>query len=329
MANVIAIIGVSRRPSGTAAIGAIGATGAIGPIATIGTIEELWRDLAGASGPLLGDPEGAARLFRDCAADVLQGVAYADRTGMFLNGAGGAGGSGDDPAAAVAGQLGLHGPAVTVHGPALAAVERACQSLLAAECDLALAGEAMAALPGMAALTALTALTGMVALKRLPAALAAGDPILAVIDGSAVQALAPPPPPVPQVRRDQAEIGAPTAPRERPALANPYRPPLNPLEAAIARVWQDELGIDQVGVDDNFFELGGTSIAGVKIIALLKEWLHQTIPTVSLYEGPTVRALAQVLLHSGPVKEYDAMRERGERRRRKLQRLQGLARAEE
>jgi len=285
VANVIAIIGLAGRCSGEA------------------TVEDLWRDLAGGSGPL---PQGSDRLFREGAADVLQGLAYGDRTGLFLRGA-----EGDDPAAAVAGPLGLRGPAVTVHGPALAAVERACQSLLSTECDLALAGEAPVRGDG----------TAVVALKRLPAALADGDSILAVIHGAAVHALAPPPPAVPQVRRDPAETGEPRPLHERPALANPYTPPANPLEAALAGVWQEELGIAQVGVDDNFFELGGTSIAGVKIIALLKEWLHQDIPTVSLYEGPTVSALAKVLLHSGPPKGYDAVRERGERRRRKLQRL--------
>jgi phthiocerol/phenolphthiocerol synthesis type-I polyketide synthase E len=135
---------------------------------------------------------------------------------------------------------------------------------------------------------------------------------------------------VPRAPQDVVTAAGPaTPPRERPALASPYSPPANPLEAAIAGIWQEQLGIAEVGVDDNFFELGGTSIAGVKIIALLKDWLHQSIPTVRLYEGPTVRALAQVLLHSGPAQGYDLVRERGERRRRKLQRLQGLAPAEE
>jgi hypothetical protein len=308
VANVLAVVGLVGRFSGEA------------------TLEDLWRDLGGDPGPPPGGPDGpggSLGLFLDCAAEVLQGVAWVERTGLFLRGTPGTPGTdADGLAAAVAGHLGLRGPAVTVHGPALAAVERACQGLLAAECDLALAGEAPVRGDGAA----------VVALKRLPAALADGDSILAVIHGSAVHALAPPPPPVPQVRRDPADpagTGAPAPLHERPPVANPYTPPANPLEAAIAGVWQEELGMAQVGVEDNFFELGGTSIAGVKIIALLKEWLHQDIPTVSLYEGPTVRALAQVLLHSGAPKGYDTVRERGERRRRKLQRLQGLARAEE
>jgi acyl carrier protein len=124
--------------------------------------------------------------------------------------------------------------------------------------------------------------------------------------------------PVP-VPRDPAET-EPGPVRERPVLANVYTSPGNRLEAAIASVWQEQLGIDRIGVDDNFFELGGTSVIGTRIIGLLKDWLHQDIPAVSLYEGPTVSALTKVLLHSGPSKGYDAVRERGERRRRKLQR---------
>src|SRR5436305_10915112 len=118
VANVTAIIGLAGGLAGAPYGGA--------------AIEDLWRDLDGAPG---SPPAGAERLFLDRAGDALQGVPYADRTGVFLPGA-----EGEDPAATVAASLGLHGPAATVHGPALAAVERACQSLLAAECDLALAG---------------------------------------------------------------------------------------------------------------------------------------------------------------------------------------------
>jgi acyl carrier protein len=299
VANVAAIIGLSGRFPGEP------------------TIENLWRHLCDEGAATAGSPPepwiSRTRLFADCATEAIGNAAYANRldagrTGFFAGGA-----EGDSLAADVAGELGLHGPAVTVQppltSPALAAVERACQSLGFGECDLALAAEEAVRGEGM----------GVVVLRRLPDALADGDRILAVVRGSAVQTLAPAPPAVPRA-------GTPAGPkpaRERPALGNSYAPPTNRLEAAIASVWQEELGVDRVGIDDNFFELGGTSIAGVQIIALLKDWLHQDIPTVSLYEGPTVGALAKVLLHSGPPKGYDSVRERGERRRRKLQRLAG------
>jgi acyl carrier protein len=292
------------------------------------TIETLWRALCGAGGPLA---EGSGRapwmsrmqLFLDCATEAIENAAYATRiaagrTGLFLHTE--EDNEGDGVAVDVASELGLSGPAITVsEGATLAAVETACRSLGAGECGLALAGGS--AVQGEA--------VGVVVLKRLPQALADGDRILAAICGSAVGTLVPPPPSVPRAGHDPAEAaGEPGPPRERPELASAYAPPANRLEAAIATVWQQQLGIDRVGVDDNFFALGGTSIAGVKIIALLKDWLLQDIPILSLYEGPTVSALARVLLQTGPAKSYDSICERGERCRRKLQRLRQAARQE-
>jgi acyl carrier protein len=294
VANVTAIIGLAGQASDAP------------------TVEALWHDLSRGTGPAAGSSRepwiSRARLFVECATEAVHDAGYAtridaDRTGLFTSG-----GEGDGLAADVAGELGLCGPAVTVPSPALAAIDRACQSLRSGECDLALAGEVPAQSEG----------AWVVVLKRLPHAVADGDRILAVIRGSVLE---PPPAPVPQAGRAPAETaGEPGPVRRRPGLANAYTSPVNHLEAAIASLWQEQLGIDRVGIDDNFFELGGTSILGVQIIAVLKEWLYQEIPAVSLYEGPTVSALARVLLHSGPPKSYDAVQERGERRRRKLQR---------
>lgn len=294
MANVTAIIGLAGRFPGEP------------------TAKAFWRHLSRSSDgaePASGEsaPEpwmSRARLLHDAATQAAAATALdPDRTGLFAGSD-----EGDTLAADVAGEMGLRGPVVTVSttSHALAAVERACESLGSGECDLALAAEAPAG----------GGLVGVLALKRLPQAVADGDSLLGLIRAGELE---PSPAPLPQAGRDLGE--APEPVRERPALANAYMPPANPLEAAIAGVWQEQLGVDRVGVDDNFFELGGTSILGVRIIAVLKDWLHQDIPTVSLYEGPTVSALSKVLLQGGRSKGYDAVRERGERRRRKLQRL--------
>jgi acyl carrier protein len=282
------------------------------------TLAGFWQHLTAGTGPSEpAEPAGTAgggsaaepwvsrtRLFCDAATEATRATTLdTERTGLFVVDLGG------ELASDVAAEMGLSGPVVTVSNPLLTAIERAGDSLGAGECDLALVGEV--AIGGGVA--------GVLALKRLPRALADGDTILALIQGSALE---PAPAPRPHAMPETSDAGeTPETARERPALAEAFTPPANPLEAAIAGVWQEQLGLDRVGVDDNFFELGGTSIAGVKIIAILKDWLHQDIPTVSLYEGPTVSALAKVLLESGRAKAYDAVRERGERRRRKLQRL--------
>ncbi len=104
----------------------------------------------------------------------------------------------------------------------------------------------------------------------------------------------------------------------RPRLPNPYIAPRNEIEQAIAELWQETLGLQQVGIHDNFFELGGNSLSGITLIGRLKERFRVHIPTVSLYEGPTVSALAK-LIDQDETEEmtYDHRRSRGERRREK------------
>ncbi len=79
----------------------------------------------------------------------------------------------------------------------------------------------------------------------------------------------------------------------RPALATAFVPAQTDLERDIAAVWQDILGVEPVGVHDNFFELGGNSLAGLRLVQRLRERLGAGLSEVSLYEAPTVGALAR------------------------------------
>ncbi|MFN6570005.1 beta-ketoacyl synthase N-terminal-like domain-containing protein [Dendronalium sp. ChiSLP03b] len=81
----------------------------------------------------------------------------------------------------------------------------------------------------------------------------------------------------------------------RPNLATPYIAPSNELEQEIANVWQKVFGFEKIGIDDNFFDLGGDSLLAVQVTADLKKLLNKEIPVVSLYEGLTIRSLAELL----------------------------------
>ncbi|MBW3571261.1 MAG: amino acid adenylation domain-containing protein [Gemmatimonadetes bacterium] len=67
------------------------------------------------------------------------------------------------------------------------------------------------------------------------------------------------------------------------------------LEARIAAVWQDVLGVDRVGAHDDFFDLGGQSILATRLVARLQGELGIQVPIGMLMQAPTVEALARAV----------------------------------
>ena len=53
-----------------------------------------------------------------------------------------------------------------------------------------------------------------------------------------------------------------------------------------------------MGVHDNFFELGGSSLLGLQVVHQLRRALRLAVPLTVVYEGPTVRTLAQLVRES-------------------------------
>ncbi len=81
----------------------------------------------------------------------------------------------------------------------------------------------------------------------------------------------------------------------RPSLDTPYMQPQTRLEQKIATVWQEVLGLEKVGLHDNFFDLGGYSLLMVRAQNGLRNTLTQDVPIVTLFQYPTVSALADHL----------------------------------
>ncbi|MCS0634587.1 amino acid adenylation domain-containing protein [Streptomyces sp. LP05-1] len=80
-----------------------------------------------------------------------------------------------------------------------------------------------------------------------------------------------------------------------PVAAAPVRRehtgPRNAAEAALAAVWSEVLGADQVGVDDDYFALGGDSILMLRVRALAERRGYR-FDLSDLVRNPTVAALA-------------------------------------
>ncbi len=95
--------------------------------------------------------------------------------------------------------------------------------------------------------------------------------------------------------QEQARAMANRTGHARPSLATAFVAPRNQFEQNVAAVWQQVLGIEQIGVYDSFFDLGGHSL----LITQLTNKLHRTyqveLSIRSLFDNPTVAGMAQVI----------------------------------
>jgi amino acid adenylation domain-containing protein len=71
--------------------------------------------------------------------------------------------------------------------------------------------------------------------------------------------------------------------------------PSHEKEAVIARIWQEVLQLEKVGIHDNFFDLGGNSMDIIRVNNRLKDAVGLDIPLVTLFRYPTVHRLYQYL----------------------------------
>ena len=81
------------------------------------------------------------------------------------------------------------------------------------------------------------------------------------------------------------------------ADASAPAPVRDDCERRLARLWREALGTDDIGRDDNFFELGGNSLIGLQLMNSVQKEFRVAVSVVTLFEAPTVAAMAQYLLH--------------------------------
>jgi len=83
---------------------------------------------------------------------------------------------------------------------------------------------------------------------------------------------------------------------KEPALpARQLKPASNWLEADLAAIWQEVLGLEAVGVDTDFFEQGGHSLAAIQVKSRIQSVFNVDVPAKMLFELPTVELQAAEL----------------------------------
>ena len=67
------------------------------------------------------------------------------------------------------------------------------------------------------------------------------------------------------------------------------------MEVQLTALWQQVLGVPQIGIHDNFFDLGGHSLKAAQLFFLLEQVYGRHLPLATLFQAPTIAELASVL----------------------------------
>ncbi len=94
----------------------------------------------------------------------------------------------------------------------------------------------------------------------------------------------------PNGKVDRRALPAPQA--ARPEAAGAPARPRTALEGELVEVWRELLGVSDLGVQDDFFALGGHSLLATQLVSRLRGMFKVELPVRSVFENPTVTALA-------------------------------------
>jgi acyl carrier protein len=109
----------------------------------------------------------------------------------------------------------------------------------------------------------------------------------------------------PNGKVDRKRLPAPEFDRQQ--LQRQYVGPGTLIEEVLAGIWQEVLGVEQVGVHDNFFELGGHSLLATRLISRVREAFSVELPLRKLFEYPTVAGFAACIASERQTERREAL----------------------
>ncbi|MBE8967606.1 methyltransferase, partial [Nostocales cyanobacterium LEGE 12452] len=75
-------------------------------------------------------------------------------------------------------------------------------------------------------------------------------------------------------------------------LSTGFVVPRTPIEAQLAQIWSEVLGLERIGVKDNFFELGGHSLLATQVLSRINSAFGLDLSIQMMFESPTVAGIA-------------------------------------
>jgi acyl-coenzyme A synthetase/AMP-(fatty) acid ligase len=87
------------------------------------------------------------------------------------------------------------------------------------------------------------------------------------------------------------------APEGDAYVARKYEAPVGETETALASIWAEMLGVEEVGRHDNFFELGGHSLLGMRLISRLRQTLGVEVSISDLFAQTNLASFAEHVIN--------------------------------
>jgi acyl transferase domain-containing protein len=91
----------------------------------------------------------------------------------------------------------------------------------------------------------------------------------------------------------QESSSQPTHPR--PELTTPYAAPGTKTQQVLADIWQEYLGIREIGIHDDFFELGADSLKALTVITRIHKKLNVEISITDIFTTSTIAKLGEFI----------------------------------
>jgi acyl carrier protein len=82
--------------------------------------------------------------------------------------------------------------------------------------------------------------------------------------------------------------------------AVPFVAPQGAHEERLCALWEEVLEVRPIGRRHNFFDLGGHSLLATRLVSRVRDELGVALPLRTLFEAPTVAALAALLPDQPP-----------------------------
>ena len=79
----------------------------------------------------------------------------------------------------------------------------------------------------------------------------------------------------------------------------------DPLEARVASIWSEFLGVADMDPEDHFFDLGGHSLLGIRVMSRINQEFGTSFAAPELFDTPTVRQLAGAIREAVPDLELE------------------------